>query len=381
MSFERFKFDRRIAAGIDAVGYTTPTPIQEQAIPVVLAGRDVLGIAQTGTGKTAVFILPILQRLLKGKAHRVRALILAPTRELAEQINRSTKKRYRSGGRPGSGASPSTEGSARAPSSRRVSKGPQLAALRRGAEIVVACPGRLLDHMGARAIDLSGVEVLVLDEADRMCDMGFLPDIRRIINKLPRKRQTLFFSPRRSDPERSGDGADRDDRSGGDGLPRHLSGPGRPQEEPPHLDAEADGDRPRSDLHPDQIPGPQPRPASEEAGAPRRRPSGGHDAEPEAECDQRLQERPLRRPCRHRHRGARDRRVRDIARDQLRHARLGRRLHPSDRPDRPRRAYWGGVHAGHVRGCSRRCSGRGSSGGGWTDSSTGSSIPSGSSRR
>ncbi|HHK67321.1 MAG TPA: DEAD/DEAH box helicase [Candidatus Acetothermia bacterium] len=182
MSFERFEFDRRIAAGVDAVGYTTPTPIQAQAIPVVLAERDVLGIAQTGTGKTAVFILPILQRLLKGKAHRVRALILAPTRELAEQINQEAI----SLGRKTGIGSVSIYGG--------VSKGPQLAALRRGAEIVVACPGRLLDHMGARAIDLSGVEVLVLDEADRMCDMGFLPDIRRIINKLPRKRQTLFFS-------------------------------------------------------------------------------------------------------------------------------------------------------------------------------------------
>ena len=182
MSFEKFAFDRRIAAGVDAVGYITPTPIQERAIPVVMAGRDVLGIAQTGTGKTAVFILPILQRLLTGHPRRVRALILAPTRELAEQINQEAI----SLGRKTGIGSVSIYGG--------VSKRPQLAALRRGAGIVVACPGRLLDHMGERAIDLSGVEVLVLDEADRMCDMGFLPDIRRIIRSLPQDRQTLFFS-------------------------------------------------------------------------------------------------------------------------------------------------------------------------------------------
>ena len=182
MSFEKFEFDRRISAGVDAVGYTVPTPIQEKAIPVVLSGRDVLGIAQTGTGKTAAFVLPILQRLLHGRSKRVRALVLAPTRELAEQIHQEAI----SLGRKTGIGSVSIYGG--------VSKRPQLAALHRGVEIVVACPGRLLDHMGAGAIDLSHVEVLVLDEADRMCDMGFLPDIRRIIRSLPEKRQTLFFS-------------------------------------------------------------------------------------------------------------------------------------------------------------------------------------------
>jgi len=182
VSFEKFPFDRRIVAGIQAAGYITPTPIQKQAIPLVLEGRDVLGIAQTGTGKTAAFILPILQRLLNGRSRHVRALILAPTRELAEQIHQAAVEL----GRETGVRSVSIYGG--------VSKRPQLAALRRGAEIVVACPGRLLDHMGARAIDLSRVEVLVLDEADRMCDMGFLPDIRRIIRSLPKERQTLFFS-------------------------------------------------------------------------------------------------------------------------------------------------------------------------------------------
>jgi ATP-dependent RNA helicase RhlE len=182
VSFEQFSLDPRIVAGIKSVGYTTPTPIQQQAIPVVLEGRDVLGLAQTGTGKTAAFVLPILQRLTRGPLRRVRALIVAPTRELAEQIHqmsvdlaRHTKVR-----------SVTVYGG--------VSRARQVEALRRGAEIVVACPGRLLDLLGDGSIDLSRVEVLVLDEADRMCDMGFLPDIRRILKVLPRHRQTLFFS-------------------------------------------------------------------------------------------------------------------------------------------------------------------------------------------
>ena len=156
MNFEQFSLDRRIVAQIKAVGYTTPTPIQQQAIPVVLEGRDVMGIAQTGTGKTAAFMLPILQRLTKGPLRRVRALIVAPTRELAEQIyqmsldfSKNTKVR-----------SIAVYGG--------VSKFAQVSGLRRGVEIVIACPGRLLDLVNDRAIDLSQVEVLVLDEADRI---------------------------------------------------------------------------------------------------------------------------------------------------------------------------------------------------------------------
>ena len=182
MSFEQFSFDRRIAAGVKSVGYTTPTPIQLKAIPIILQGRDILGLAQTGTGKTAAFVLPILQRLSQGPRGRVRALIVAPTRELAEQIHQDIVKL----GRDTNVRSVTVYGG--------VSKGPQLAALRRGVEIVVACPGRLLDHVDAGDINLAHVEVLVLDEADRMCDMGFLPDIRRIIRQVPEKRQTLFFS-------------------------------------------------------------------------------------------------------------------------------------------------------------------------------------------
>jgi ATP-dependent RNA helicase RhlE len=182
LSFETFAFDPRINAGIRALGYTTPTPIQAQAIPAVLKGRDVLGVAQTGTGKTAAFVLPILQRLTRGPLGRVRALIVAPTRELAEQIQQVSvelgrKTRVRTATVYGG-----------------VSKKRQVDTLRRGAEIVVACPGRLLDLAGEGSIDLSRVEVLVLDEADRMCDMGFLPDIRRILKLVPARRQTLFFS-------------------------------------------------------------------------------------------------------------------------------------------------------------------------------------------
>lgn len=182
MDFEQFSFDPRIRAGIKAAGYTTPTPIQQQAIPCVLQGRDILATAQTGTGKTAAFVLPILERLTKGPSGRVRALIVAPTRELAEQIHQvivdlGQRTRVRSVAIYGG-----------------VSKNGQVEALQRGAEIVVACPGRLLDLANDRSVDLSGVQVLVLDEADRMCDMGFLPDIRRILKLVPARRQTLFFS-------------------------------------------------------------------------------------------------------------------------------------------------------------------------------------------
>lgn len=182
MSFEQFSLHPRLNAGIDAAGFEQPTPIQQQAIPQILAGRDVLGLAQTGTGKTAAFMLPILQRMMTGPRGRVRALILAPTRELAEQIREASEQL----GQQTKTRTISIYGG--------VGKGPQLSALRRGAEIVVACPGRLLDHLGEGDIDLSQVEVLVLDEADRMCDMGFLPDVRRIIKQLPKQRQTLFFS-------------------------------------------------------------------------------------------------------------------------------------------------------------------------------------------
>jgi ATP-dependent RNA helicase RhlE len=182
LSFDIFGLDPRILDGVRAAGYTKPTPIQRQAIPEVMAGRDVLGVAQTGTGKTAAFALPILQRLLDGPRGRTRALIIAPTRELAEQIHGFFHAMTRRTGL----RSATVYGG--------VGRASQAQALRRGTEIIVACPGRLLDHMGEGDADLSGIEILVLDEADRMCDMGFLPDVKRILRELPVDRQTLFFS-------------------------------------------------------------------------------------------------------------------------------------------------------------------------------------------
>ncbi|MDE2510091.1 MAG: DEAD/DEAH box helicase, partial [Elusimicrobia bacterium] len=160
MTFDAFHFNANINAALKPLGYTTPTPIQRQAIPKVLEGRDVLGLAQTGTGKTAAFVLPILQRLSSGPRGRIRALIIAPTRELAEQIQVSIANMGRQTGLHSitiyGGVSPHH----------------QIIALKK-VDIVVACPGRLLDHMQQRHADLSALEVLVLDEADQMFDMGF----------------------------------------------------------------------------------------------------------------------------------------------------------------------------------------------------------------
>jgi ATP-dependent RNA helicase RhlE len=182
MSFDSFSFYPTIKAGISAVGYNNPTPIQLRAIPPILNGRDVLGLAQTGTGKTAAFVLPILQRLSNGPRGKLRALIISPTRELAEQTHTAINSlAVRTNLR-----SLSVYGG--------VSAKPQIKALRAGAEIVVACPGRLLDLMGQRVINLNSIETVVLDEADQMFDMGFLPSLRRILSVLPKKRQTLMFS-------------------------------------------------------------------------------------------------------------------------------------------------------------------------------------------
>ncbi len=182
MKFENLGFHPVVANGIKENGYESPTPIQAQAIPAVMAGKDVMGLAQTGTGKTAAFALPILHRLMQGGGGHVRALIIAPTRELAEQIHES----FLSLGRQTRLRSVTLYGG--------VGVNPQVEKLRKGVEIVVACPGRLLDHINQKNIDLSRLEVLVLDEADQMFDMGFLPDIRIILKCLPAKRQTLLFS-------------------------------------------------------------------------------------------------------------------------------------------------------------------------------------------
>lgn len=181
MNFKTFNFHPHVAAGVVAAGYVTPTPIQARAIPRVLENHDIMGVAQTGTGKTAVFVLPILNRLMGKKTAGVRALIMAPTRELAEQIHQAIETL----GRKTHLKSVTVYGG--------VGIHPQIEKLKR-ADIVVACPGRLLDHMSRRTVDFSRLEVLVVDEADQMFDMGFLPDIRRILARLPKKRQTLLFS-------------------------------------------------------------------------------------------------------------------------------------------------------------------------------------------
>ena len=182
MNFESFHLHSQIESGIKTLRYTVPTSIQSQCIPTILKGRDIIGLAQTGTGKTAAFALPVLQRLMAGPQKTARALVMAPTRELAEQIHEAIAQLARHtqlrcvaiyGG---------------------VSKIPQIRKLGEGAEIVVACPGRLIDLMDQGAISLSHLEVLVLDEADRMFDMGFLPDIRKIMRRTPARRQTLLFS-------------------------------------------------------------------------------------------------------------------------------------------------------------------------------------------
>ena len=190
MSFSALGLSETIVRAVSEHGYTTPTPIQMQAIPAVLNGGDLLAGAQTGTGKTAGFVLPILQRLgtapTEGK-RKIRVLVLTPTRELAAQVEESVR----------------TYGKYTGLKSLVIFGGvginPQISALRHGVDILVATPGRLLDHQGQRTVDLSNVEILVLDEADRMLDMGFIHDIKKILAILPKKRQNLLFSATFSD--------------------------------------------------------------------------------------------------------------------------------------------------------------------------------------
>ena len=182
MRFNQFELDPRLEAGIDKAGYLEPTPIQKEVISLAMSGRDLIGTAQTGTGKTAAFLLPILHKVLSDRQKCVTVLIVTPTRELAEQIKQHIDiLQYKTGIR-----SVTVYGG--------VNAGLQIKALRRGVDIIVACPGRLLDLMSQGYVKLERVNVLVLDEADRMLDMGFLPDIKRIISALPAARQTMLFS-------------------------------------------------------------------------------------------------------------------------------------------------------------------------------------------
>lgn len=184
MTFTELQLCEQVQSNVRAAGYTQPTPIQQQAIPVVLAGRDIFGCAQTGTGKTAAFGLPILHRLHNEGPFRggPRVLILAPTRELAVQIDES----FRSYAKGLKVRSVVLLGG--------VSIRPQIEQIRRGVDIVIATPGRLLDVVEHRALNLSHIHTFVLDEADRMLDMGFLPSIRQVVKLIPAQRQTLFFS-------------------------------------------------------------------------------------------------------------------------------------------------------------------------------------------
>lgn len=189
ITFADFGLDPLIQKAVSEQGYTTPTPIQAQAIPHVLAGSDLMGAAQTGTGKTAAFVLPIIQKILRHASssasparHPIRALVLTPTRELAVQVSENAANYSRH-----------TDLRA-AVVYGGVDMKEQVAILRNGVEILIATPGRLLDHIGSKVANLSQVEILVLDEADRMLDMGFLPDLQRIINLIPAQRQTLLFS-------------------------------------------------------------------------------------------------------------------------------------------------------------------------------------------
>ncbi len=197
MSFDQLGLAPEFLRAVADQGYTEPTPVQAEAIPLVLAGRDLMAGAQTGTGKTAAFVLPMLQRLGApngdGRAGRrpIRALVLAPTRELALQVEESVRV-Y---GHHWGVRSAAIYGG--------VAFNPQVAAIRRSPDVVVATPGRLLDHLGQRTIDLSAVEILVLDEADRMLDMGFIRDIRRVLAVLPPRRQNLLFSATFSEEIRS----------------------------------------------------------------------------------------------------------------------------------------------------------------------------------
>ena len=185
MSFQVLGLDPKVLQAVQEAGYTEPTPIQAQTIPHIIAGHDLIGIAQTGTGKTAAFTLPMLTKLaalISSAPRGTKALVLAPTRELVLQIEENVRAYARHlplrvatvfGG---------------------VGEHPQISALRAGTQLIIACPGRLMDLMGRRCADFSGLQFLVLDEADRMLDMGFLPSIRQIVRQLPAKRQTLLFS-------------------------------------------------------------------------------------------------------------------------------------------------------------------------------------------
>lgn len=182
MSFKKFTLDEKLRLGLQDLRYEDPTPIQDECIPLILEGRDVIGAAQTGTGKTGAFVIPLLQRIMNSPTEHTQALILSPTRELAQQIEEQV---FALGYHTGISSATVTGGS---------DYGTQVKAIRAGVDIIVATPGRLIDQMKVLNIDFSHLRYLVLDEADRMLDMGFLPDVMKIVKQLPKERQTMLFS-------------------------------------------------------------------------------------------------------------------------------------------------------------------------------------------
>ncbi|GAA5520929.1 DEAD-box ATP-dependent RNA helicase CshA [Fodinibius salicampi] len=182
LSFEQFTLNEKLSLGLQDLNYTDPTPIQEECIPLILNGRDVIGAAQTGTGKTGAFVIPLIQRIMENPSEHTQALILSPTRELAQQIEEQI---FALGYHTGVSSATVTGGS---------DYGTQVKAIRAGVDIIVATPGRLIDQMKVLDLDFSHLNYLVLDEADRMLDMGFLPDVMKIVKKLPEERQTMLFS-------------------------------------------------------------------------------------------------------------------------------------------------------------------------------------------
>ncbi|MDR9418927.1 DEAD/DEAH box helicase [Gracilimonas sp.] len=182
MKFNEFDFKEELIAGLRDIGYTDPTPIQEQTIPIILDKKDIIGAAQTGTGKTGAFVIPVIQQILENPSEQTQALILSPTRELAQQIDEQI---FALGYHTGISSATIIGGE---------DFGQQAKAIRSGVDIIVATPGRLIDQTKVLDIDFSHIKFLVLDEADRMLDMGFLPDVTKIIKKLPEKRQTMLFS-------------------------------------------------------------------------------------------------------------------------------------------------------------------------------------------
>ena len=347
-AFARFELRHELNQAIEAAGYEEPRPIQAKGIPPAMQGRDVLGLAQTGTGKTAAFVLPALHHLLVDRHPALRVLVVTPTRELASQVHGEFERLGQFtplksvvifGGVPAS---------------------KQIRALRQKPDVVVACPGWLLDLANQGEIKLKDIEILVLDEADHMFDMGFLPDVRRILKLLPKERQNLLFSghhgqgdppPRRRRAVQARRHRAGEHAAGGDDRPRARADAGARQAGDPRGAPRRRrlplGDR----LHAHQAPRAAPRQEARHGRLQGHRAPGEHEPGAARARPRRLQGRHLRRDGRDGHRRPRPRHRGRQPRHQLRRADDPRRLHPSHRTHRPLRALGPGVHLrdGHRR--------------------------------